>query len=86
MEKLLFSAAAAVTMIVVAAPIFAQAQGAGPPPEAFPPYAPDTSSGYWSYDQWRHDYSDDGVCRSVRERAVSPSGRVTTGLRSRNAT
>jgi hypothetical protein len=73
----MYAAAAAVTMILVA-PTLAQAQGAGPPPEAFPQYAPDRSSPYSSYEQWRHDYPDVGNCRVVRNQDVSPSdGRAS---------
>jgi hypothetical protein len=70
MKMFLFAAAAA-TMIVVT-PTLGQAQGASPPPEAYPPYVPGTSSPYSSYDQWRHDYSDVGNCRVVRNQDVSP--------------
>jgi hypothetical protein len=70
MKMFLFAAAAA-TMIVVA-PSRGQAQGAGPPPEAFPPYGSDRSSPYSSYGQWRHDYPDVGNCRVVRNQDVSP--------------
>jgi hypothetical protein len=80
-KKFLFAAAAAAAMIVVEAPGLALAQNAAPPPEAFPPYAPDKSSLYWSYGQLRHDYSDIGDCQLVRERVVSPSGRVTVRTR-----
>jgi hypothetical protein len=69
MKMFLFAAAAA-TMIV-AAPTLGQAQGAGPPPEAFPSYGPG-SPPYSSY-QWRHDYPDVGNCRVVRNQDVSPS-------------
>jgi hypothetical protein len=75
-KKFLFAAAAAAAMIIVEAPSFARAQNGAPPPEAFPPYVLDTSSPYWSYDQWRRHYSDVGDCRLVRERLVSASGRV----------
>jgi hypothetical protein len=79
-KKLLLAVGGAAMMIMVAAPAFAQSQGA-PPPEAFPPYVPDTSAGYWSNDQWRHDYSDVSECRLVRERILLPSGRVTVRMR-----
>jgi hypothetical protein len=72
MKVFLFAAAAA-TMIV-AAPTLGQGQGAGPPPEAFPPYVPDTSAPYSSYDEWRNGYSDVGNCRVVRNRYVPPGG------------
>jgi hypothetical protein len=71
MKTFLF-AATALTMIMVA-PTLGHAQGAGPPPEAFPPYVPDTSAPYSSYDQWRHDYSDVDNCRVIRNYDVSPS-------------
>lgn len=77
MKQLLLAVGGAAMMIMAAAPAFAQAQGAAPPPEAFPPYVPDTSTGYWPNEQWRHDYSDIGECRLVRERILLPSGRVT---------
>jgi hypothetical protein len=38
-------AAVAGAALMISAPAFAQ--GAAPPPEAFPPYAPDWSSGCW---------------------------------------
>jgi hypothetical protein len=43
-RNFLFAAVAAAALTVSAQ---AFAQGAAPPPEAFPPYAPDASSGYW---------------------------------------
>jgi hypothetical protein len=73
-NKILLAVGGAALTILVAAPAFAQ--NAGPPPEAFPPYAPDASANYWSNDQWRHAYSDVGECRFFRERSVLPSGRV----------
>jgi hypothetical protein len=73
--KRLLAVLGAALAIMVAAPAFAQ--NAGPPPEAFPPYAPDTSANDWSNDQWRHNYSNAGECRFVRERILLPSGRVT---------
>ena len=74
MKKVLFAVGGAALTIMVAAPAFAQ--NAGPPPEAFPPYAPDTSANYWSNDQWGHANSDVGECRFVRQRILLPSGRV----------
>jgi hypothetical protein len=71
MKMFLFAAAAATTIVV--APTLGQSQGAGPPPEAFPPYGPDTSSPYSSYGQLGHDYSDDDNCRVIRDYEVSPS-------------
>jgi hypothetical protein len=76
MKKFLFAAAAGAAMIIVEAPSFVRAQNAAPPPEAFPPYVPDTSSPYWSHGQRHRDYSGFGDCRLVRERVVSASGRV----------
>jgi hypothetical protein len=70
MKMFLFAAKAAATMIVMT-PTLGQAQGAGPFPEAFPPYVPDTSSPYSSYDQWRNDYSHVGNCRVVRNQYFS---------------
>jgi hypothetical protein len=78
-KKLLLAVGGAALTILVAAAAFAQ--NAGPPPEAFPPYTPDTSTNYWSKDQWRHDYSDAAECRFVRERILLPSGRVTFRMR-----
>ena len=43
-QNFLFAAVAAAALTVSAQ---AFAQGAAPPPEAFPPYAPDASSVYW---------------------------------------
>jgi hypothetical protein len=77
MKMFLFAAAAAMMIVVV--PTLGRAQGAGPPPEAFPPYVPDTSTPYSSYDQWRHNYSDFDNCRIIRNQDVSPiDGRAIT--------
>jgi hypothetical protein len=62
MKMFLFAVAVAATMLVVA-PTLGQAQGAGPPPEASPPYASPSSA----------DYPDIGNCRVVRNQDVSPS-------------
>jgi hypothetical protein len=80
-KKLLPAVGGTAMMIMAAAPAFAQALSGAPPPEAFPPYVPDTSSGYWSNDQLRHGYSDVGQCRLIRERILLPSGRVTVRTR-----
>jgi hypothetical protein len=78
-KKLLLAVGGATLTITVATSAFAQ--NAGPPPEAFPPYAPDPYANYWSNDQWRDNYSNAGECRLVRERVLLPSGRVTVRTR-----
>ena len=80
MKKLLLAVGGAAMLIIAASS--ASAQFAAPPPEAFPPYVPDTSAGYWSNNQWRHYCSDGGECRLVRERILLSSGRV--GVRRRH--
>jgi hypothetical protein len=47
---------AAAVVAALATPAFAQ--GAGPSPEALPPYAPDAASGYWSYGQSRDEFQE----------------------------
>jgi hypothetical protein len=67
-RNFLFAAAAAAALTMSAQ---AFAQGAAPSPEAFPPYAADTSSGYWPQNQWHGIYDRVGARVKLHEGRAS---------------
>jgi hypothetical protein len=64
-SKILIAAAVAGAL---ATPAFAQ--GAGPSPEALPPYAPDATLGYWSYGQSRDEFQAPAQTQFKHQRIV----------------
>jgi hypothetical protein len=79
MKRLLLAAAAAGITLVAAVPASAQVYlGGGPSPGGVDvaPVGPGVEQSYGARDQWRGDYSDIGSCRLVRDRTVTPGGRV----------
>jgi hypothetical protein len=79
MTKMLIAAAVATALVT---PAFAQ--GAGPSPEALPPYAPDATSGYWSYGQSRDEFQTQAPAHFKHQRIVE--GRNAAVIRDQGPT